>query len=143
MKGGLAYADGRVFFGSYDSHVYALDAATGKLVWKATAQPRFGHTGTFYATPAVAYDRVYIGSTDGKMYSFGATTGKLRWSTSTGGYVYSSPAVWRKRVYVGSYDGTFYCFDAATGRRQVEVHGERADLRARRPSSRDGSTSQR
>jgi outer membrane protein assembly factor BamB len=95
--------------------VYALDAATGKLVWKAAAQPRFGHTGTFYATPAVAYDRVYIGSTDGKMYSFGATTGKLRWSTSTGGYVYSSPAVWRQRVYVGSYDGTFYCFDAATG----------------------------
>jgi outer membrane protein assembly factor BamB len=115
VKDGLAFAGGRVYFGSYDSHVYALDAATGKLVWKANAQPRFGHQGTFYATPAVAYDRVYIGSTDGKMYSFGATTGKLRWSTSTGGYVYASPAVWRKRVYVGSYDGTFFCFDAATG----------------------------
>ncbi len=115
VKDGLAYANGRVFFGAYDSHVYALGARTGKLVWKATAQPRFGQTGTFYATPAVAYDRVYIGSTDGKVYSFGATTGKLRWSHSTGGYVYSSPAVWRKRVYVGSYDGTFYCFDAATG----------------------------
>ena len=91
------------------------NAANGKLVWTATPQPRFGHTGTFYATPAVAYDRVFIGSTDGKMYSFGATTGKLRWSHSTGSYVYSSPAVWRKRVYVGSYDGRFYCFDAATG----------------------------
>jgi outer membrane protein assembly factor BamB len=115
VKDGLAYADGRIFFGSYDSHVYALDADTGKLVWKATAQPRFGHTGTFYATPAVAYDRVYIGSTDGKMYSFGASTGKLRWSQSTGDYVYSSPAVWRRRVYIGSYSGTFYCYDAATG----------------------------
>ena len=115
VKDGLAYAGGNVYFGAYDSHVYALNAATGKLVWKANAQPRFGHPGTFYATPAVAYDRVYIGSTDGKMYSFGATTGKLRWSHSTGGYVYSSPAVWRKRVYVGSYDGTFFCFDAATG----------------------------
>ena len=115
VKDGLAYADGRVFFGSYDSHVYAVDAGTGKLVWKAKAQPRFGHTGTFYATPAVAYDRVYIGSTDGKMYSFGASTGKIRWSHSTGDYVYSSPAVWRRRVYIGSYDGTFYCYDAATG----------------------------
>ena len=115
VKDGLAYADGRVYFGAYDSHVYALDAGTGKLVWKASAQPRFGHTGTFYATPAVAYDRVYIGSTDGKVYSFGASTGKLRWSQSTGNYVYSSPAVWRRRVYVGSYNGTFYCFDAATG----------------------------
>ena len=115
VKGGLAYADGRVYFGAYDSHVYALDADTGKLVWKAKAQPRFGHTGTFYATPAVAYGRVYIGSTDGKMYSFGASTGKIRWSHSTGDYVYSSPAVWRRRVYIGSYDGTFYCYDAATG----------------------------
>jgi outer membrane protein assembly factor BamB len=115
VKSGLAYAGGRVFFGAYDSHVYALNATTGKLVWKAKAQPRFGHTGTFYATPAVAYGRVYIGSTDGKMYSFGASTGKIRWSHSTGDYVYSSPAVWRRRVYIGSYDGTFYCYDAATG----------------------------
>lgn len=115
VKDGLAYAGGRVYFGAYDSHVYALNAATGKLVWRASAQPRFGQSGTFYATPAVAYERVYIGSTDGKMYSFGATSGKLRWSHSTGGYVYSSPAVWRRRVYIGSYDGTFYCYDAATG----------------------------
>jgi glucose dehydrogenase len=79
-------------------------------------QPRFGSSGNFYATPALAYGRVYIGATDGKMYSFGATTGKLRWSESTGGYVYSSAAVWRDRVYAGSYSTRFYCFDAATGR---------------------------
>ena len=115
VKGGLAIAGGRVYFGDYASHVYALDAGTGKLVWKATAQPRFGSMGTFYATPAIAYDRVYIGSTDGKMYSFGATTGKIRWSQSTGNYLYASAAVWRRRVYAGSYDGNFYCFDAATG----------------------------
>jgi outer membrane protein assembly factor BamB len=115
VKGGLAFAGGRVYFGTYGSKVYALDAATGKLRWQASAQPRLGSLGTFYSTPAVAYDRVYIGSTDGKMYSFGATTGELRWSQSTGGYVYSSPAVWRLRVYAGSYSGSFYCFDAATG----------------------------
>jgi outer membrane protein assembly factor BamB len=122
VKSGLAYAGDRVFFGAYDSHVYALDATTGKLVWKAKAQPRFGHTGTFYATPAVAYGRVYVGSTDGKMYSFGASTGKIRWSHSTGDFVYSSPAVWRRRVYVGSYDGTFYCYDAATGDLRWKFH---------------------
>jgi len=32
VKDGLAYADGRVYFGSYDSHVYAVNAVTGKLV---------------------------------------------------------------------------------------------------------------
>jgi len=95
--------------------VYALYALTGKLAWRASAQPRLGSTGTFYSTPAVAYGRVYIGSTDGKMYSYGAASGKLRWSTSTGGYVYASPAIWHKLVLAGSYDKTFYAFDAATG----------------------------
>ena len=115
VKGGLAFSGGRVYFGTYGSSVYALDAASGKEIWKANAQPGLVSSGTFYSTPAVAYDRVYIGSTDDKMYSFGATTGDLRWSQSTGGYVYASPAVWHERVYAGSYSGSFFCFDAATG----------------------------
>lgn len=115
IKGAVALAGNRLFVGSYDEHVYALDARTGRRLWRAAAQPRLGHTGTFYATPTVAYGRVYVGSTDGKMYSFGATTGKLRWSRSTGGYVYASAAVWRGRVLVGSFSHRFLCLDAATG----------------------------
>ena len=116
IKDAVAYDGGRVYFGSYDHHVYALNARTGKLVWKATAQQRLGNRGTFYSTPAVAYDRVYIGSTDGKVYSFGATSGKLRWSHGTGGYVYSSPAVFpAARLCRLVHRRPFYCFDAATG----------------------------
>jgi outer membrane protein assembly factor BamB len=115
VKGGVAASGNRLYVGSYDGHVYALNARTGRQVWRASAQARLGPTGTFYATPAVAYGRVYIGSTDHKVYSYGATTGELRWSHTTGSYVYSSPAVWRLRVYIGSHDGNLYCFDAATG----------------------------
>jgi outer membrane protein assembly factor BamB len=115
VKDGIALSGNSLFFGAYDSHVYALDSRTGKLRWKAKGQPRLGHPGEFYATPAIAYGRVFIGSTDGKEYAFGAATGDLLWSHSTGNYVYSSSAVWRQRVFVGSYSGTFFCFDAATG----------------------------
>jgi outer membrane protein assembly factor BamB len=115
VKGGVSATGNRLFVGDYSGHVYSLDARTGRILWRASAQPRFGSTGTFYATPAVAYRRVYIGATDGKVYSFGATSGELRWSQSTGGYVYSSAAVWRDRVYAGSYSHKFTCFDAATG----------------------------
>jgi outer membrane protein assembly factor BamB len=115
VKGGIAASGRRLYVGDYSGRVYALGSATGQVLWQSEAQIRFGNTGTFYATPAVAYGRVYVGATDGKMYSFGAATGKLRWSTSTGGYVYSSAAVWRDRVFAGSYSHTFYCFDAATG----------------------------
>src|SRR5437868_3368181 len=114
IKGALAYAGGRLFVGAYDGHVYCL-TRSGRVVWRASAQPRLYGSSEFYSTPAVAYGRVYVGSTDGKVYAFGATTGKLRWSHSTGGYVYASPAVWRKRVLIGSYSKAFYAFDAATG----------------------------
>ncbi len=115
VKSAIAMSDNRLFFGAYDSHVYAVYARTGKPIWKAASQARLGGRGNFYSTPAVAYGRVYIGSTDGKVYSFGATSGKLRWSHSTGGYVYGSPAVWRGRVLIGSYSKKFFALDAATG----------------------------
>jgi outer membrane protein assembly factor BamB len=126
IKGAISLSGRRVYFGSYDTHVYALDVHSGKQVWRASSQPRIGRTGTFYANPAVAYDRVYIGATDGKMYSYGATSGKLRWSNGTGDFIYSSAAVWRRNVMVGSYDGHFYSFDAATGdvRWKFDAHGK-------------------
>jgi outer membrane protein assembly factor BamB len=126
IKGAISQAGNRVFFGSYDTHVYALDVRTGKQLWRASSQPRIGRTGTFYANPAVAYGRIYLGATDGKMYSYGATSGKLRWSNGTGDFIYSSAAVWRRNVMVGSYDGHFYSFDAATGdiRWKFDAHGK-------------------
>src|SRR5918996_2997887 len=110
----IAY--GRLYFTNNPGVLYALEAGTGKRVWRAGAQERLGSRGRFSSTPAVAYGRVYIGGTDGKVYSFGATSGKVRWSHDTGDFVYSSPAVWRRRVFIGSYSGEFYAFDAATGK---------------------------
>jgi len=115
IKGSAATTGSRLYIGSYDGHVYALNKRTGKLLWRASAQPRLGSTGTFYATPALAYGRVFIGATDGKEYAYGATTGDLLWSHQTGGYVYASAAVTSRLVLVGSYDHDFYAFDAATG----------------------------
>jgi outer membrane protein assembly factor BamB len=125
IKGAIAGDGDRLYVGAYDGHVYCLSSA-GKVLWRASAQPRLYGQGRFYSTPALAYGRVYIGSTDGKVYSFGATSGKLRWSHSTGGYVYASPAVWNDLVLAGSYSGRFYAFDAATGaeRWHFDAHGK-------------------
>src|SRR4030095_2313374 len=73
VKSGVAVSGNRLYVASYDGHVYALNARTGRQIWRASAQARLGPTGTFYATPAVAYGRVYIGSTDHKSHS-------LRWA---------------------------------------------------------------
>src|SRR4029453_4889704 len=75
VKGAISQSGNRVYFGAYDTHVYALDLHTGKQIWRASSQPRIGRTGTFYANAASAYGRVYIGATDGEMFSLRATTG--------------------------------------------------------------------
>lgn len=125
-----AYAAGKIFIGSNGGSMYAVDARTGRLRWRATSFSRFPRGREyFYATPAVAYGRVYASNTDGTVYAYGARTGRLLWARHVGSYVYTAPAVWRKRVIVGTYDGYVVALDAATGdvrwRRTAEaaVHG--------------------
>jgi outer membrane protein assembly factor BamB len=121
VKGSIAYARGRVFFGSYAGTVTCLRARDGKTLWQQSESGlALGRSGTFYATPTLAYGRVYIGNTDGRMYSFAQRDGRLAWSQSTGNYVYAGAAVAAAphtppTVYVGSYDNNFYAFDAKLG----------------------------
>ena len=105
-----AYDHGTVFFGTDAGTVYAVDARSGRMKWKAGDAREF-----FYATPTIAYGRVYIGSTDGTMYVYGAKSGRLLWARPLGSYIYGAAAVYKRKVYVGTYDGSFYALDAATG----------------------------
>jgi outer membrane protein assembly factor BamB len=122
IKGGPAYADGKIFVGAYGGTVHAIRASNGSQSWRSsTSGAKFGFgAGNFYATPAVAYGRVYIGNTDGKIYSFSTANGNLGWSHGTGSYVYGAAAVDNvsgvgPTVFFGSYSGTFYALNARTG----------------------------
>lgn len=110
-----AYLAGNLYVVTSNGTAYALDARTGRQVWRATSFARFGRREYFYATPAVGYGRVFAPNADGTVYAYGARTGKLLWARSVGTYVYTAPALWRRNVYVGTWDGTFAAMDAATG----------------------------
>lgn len=120
VKAALALYNGMLIFGDYAGQVTAISRADGHRLWRTgTSGGAFGlKSGTFYATPSVAYGRVYLGNTDGFVYSFGAKDGRLAWRHKTGSYVYSSPAVSDAQggtVFAGSYDGKLYAFNARTG----------------------------
>ena len=143
VKDGLALSGNRVFFGTYGSKVYALDARPASSSGRRARSRGSAHRATFYSTPAVAYDRVYIGSTDGKMYSFGASTRRpalvavdrrLRLRVAGG----LAAARLRRLVL-----GLVLLLRRGDGRRPLVVPGERADLGLGRRSSRDASTSRR
>ena len=72
-------ADGKILFGSSADHtVYALDATTGREIWK------FVTDGPVRFAPAVWHDRAFVASDDGYMYALAISDGKLLWKTQGG-----------------------------------------------------------
>ena len=59
-----AIAGGRVFVGSNDGRLYALDLASGKVVWE------HDEGAALSASPALAAGRIVIGSTEGRLLCF-------------------------------------------------------------------------
>jgi len=81
---GVAYADGRVFVGTFDGRLEALDANTGQVLWSTlTVDPDKPYTIT--GAPRVARGKVYIGNggaeygVRGYLSAYDAKDGSLLW----------------------------------------------------------------
>ncbi len=101
-------ASGVVYITSTDTHLYALDAISGKQLWTSGADEG-------EASPAVANGVVYIGSEDNYVYALDARSGKQLWSYKTENGIFGSPSIANGIVYVGSFDHTLYALDARLG----------------------------
>lgn len=83
---GVAVYKGRVYEGTLDGRLIALDAATGKLDWSVDALPSGEHNATTTSAPLAARGKILIGyggaeyfGTRGSIAAFNATTGALEW----------------------------------------------------------------
>ena len=85
VRSSPAIVSGRVFVGSSDGRLYAIDIATGKKVWA------FKTEGEVEASPLVRGGRVFVGSSDGALYAVDAASGKLLWKYVTGDKILGSP----------------------------------------------------
>ena len=99
-----------VFVGSTRGELHAVDAATGRVVWKTRL------SGAIRGGATVAGGTVYIGSWDGTVHALDARTAKRKWAFKTGRMVFASPAVVDGVVYAVSHDTSTYALDVATGR---------------------------
>jgi len=95
--------------GSAPSFLAALDARTGRMLWRFRA-------GVIETSPLLVHGRVYFGSWDHRVYALEARTGRLDWSFSTGDKVKGGVAFARRTIFAGSYDGYLYALDARSGR---------------------------
>ncbi len=86
---GVALGEGKVFVGTVDGRLIALDMKTGKPVWDTKLIDSQKLTIGFTGAPLYVNDEVVIGSQGGewpvrgKIYAVDATTGKPRWDFNT------------------------------------------------------------
>ncbi len=87
---GAAYAEGKIFFNTLDNHTVAVDAATGKEVWK-TKLGAIAKGETMTMAPIVVKNKVLVGNSGGEMGVRGwltaldTRTGRILWRAySTG-----------------------------------------------------------
>ncbi|MCK6265845.1 PQQ-binding-like beta-propeller repeat protein [Vibrio sp. ZSDE26] len=98
-----------IYVGSGDSHLYAISAKSGEVVWK------FKTGSIIRSTPAYSDGLLYVGSFDYGVYAIDANTGKQKWLFYTNGIINSSPAVIEGKVIIGSRDTSLYALDAQSG----------------------------
>lgn len=85
---GVAVSGDRLFMGTLDAKLVALDAKTGKLLWETQiADPELGYSETM--APVVVDDKILIGTNGGEygirgfLKAYSATDGKLLWTFYT------------------------------------------------------------
>jgi len=117
--------EGKVYFGSGDGNIYALEAVSGALRWK------FKTGNVVHTSPAISNGTLFMGGFDTFFYALNATTGEEKWRYKTGEDlsihnqegITSSAAVADGIVYFGCRDSHLYFLEAETGRRITEFFG--------------------
>ena len=85
---GVALGEGMVFFGQLDAHVVALDANTGKVVWKTPIE-QWENGYTITSAPIYYDGRIYIGMSGGefgvrgRLTALDAKSGQILWRAYT------------------------------------------------------------
>lgn len=104
------YAAGKLYAVDNNGNVFALDADTGRMLWKR----RVGRLNA--SSPAYHKNRLYIVNlVPGHIVKLDARTGRVLWKRSLPGRAESSPLVLGRSVYFGCEDGKLYSLSTRNG----------------------------
>ena len=96
---------GRLFIGSGDGRVYALDAATGCTIWTYQAETTV-RTAITVASGSGGKFLAYFGDGEANLYAVDAENGKLVWKVKVDSHrtarITGAPTLYRGRLYVGT-----------------------------------------
>jgi len=124
VQRGFAYANGRLFRGTSDAHVLALDAADGHTIWEKEIDAKVPGM-TMPMAPIAANGLVFIGNAGGDqtgvtghVYAFDANDGRVVWRFDVVPASGSARATWPNAERLPITGGAFwtsFTFDAEHG----------------------------
>ena len=132
LQGFPLAVDGVLYYSSPYNQVYALDGATGKILWTYKQKLNEDLVARQTHSPynrgiAAGYGQIFIGTLDGKLAAIDAKTGVLSWETKlidseklTVGFT-GAPLLVKDKVIIGSqggewpYRGPIFAVNAKTG----------------------------
>ncbi len=128
-------ADGRVFVGSVDDVLYALDATSGELIWRYQRPEdptRHSELTLFGApSPVLAGELLLAGFSDGAAVALTASTGTTQWERRVGEGTYpdliGTPVVADGDLYVGGFSEPLVSLDLDTKSVRWRVDAGTAD----------------
>jgi outer membrane protein assembly factor BamB len=114
------FHNGVLLINTYSCTLYALEAASGKMLWSRWL------AGTIYSTPSADGNSVYAVYDNGHdnllgenesfvIASFDLKTGKINWMNWVDSEVIASPVIVDNEVHVASQSGTYYVMNKETG----------------------------
>jgi outer membrane protein assembly factor BamB len=104
------YCDGRIYVNLEHGATVAVDAESGRLLWKRGAR------GKTASSPAIAGDRLIVSSHGGTVTAFRRTNGERLWQLESSSAFESSPVAVGGVAFVGGDDGRLFALDVLTGK---------------------------
>ena len=112
-----ALAEGRLFVCTGNGTLHALEATSGREMWKWGAcgnaplfTPYAREGGVTLASPVVAGNCVYVAAANGYLYALDTATGTCVWKHNLEVPLSAPPAISGNRLWVGGCDGFVYAF---------------------------------
>jgi len=114
---GLITDGTRVFVGTGDGWMLALEGASGRVLWR-TRLPEAGRgAARIWATPVLSGTMVIVGTMDHRLLALDGESGALRWPApfQARGAIAGALTLDGDTLYAGAFDDHLYAVDPATG----------------------------
>ncbi len=106
----------RIYLGSWDQYVYALDIKEGgRVIWRTDTG------GCVFAAPVLQDGTLYVCTRQGMVFAIDAETGKEKWRDNSGTATKFSPTLKEGLLFVSSDENRLVAYRATDGRRLADL----------------------